>query len=285
MKKIQIKKRKGKYRTIYVPSYSEKKELRKIKNELDWIYFREGVPDIVHGFIPTRSPYTNAIQHVGYRYSHSIDLADFFDGVHYFHVSKFISFYIQHKVFIDGKAAQGLPTSPTISNLAFLSIDRELERIAKEYNICITRYADDITTSFNDWDKIFKNCVIDKITGLCNGSRFNINADKTKTQDSKNGNRIITGVSVGNTGVKLRRKFVKNMRAAKHQGNTSSYEGLRNWMTAPILIPKITTDVNQQGEHIFIVSHGNITVSNKKLNVAVGLLKNRIKSEVMKCLH
>lgn len=49
----------------------------------------------------------------------------------------------------DGHLPQGAPTSPRLSNLINSPLDEGLLRLAKQYGGAYTRYADDITLSFN----------------------------------------------------------------------------------------------------------------------------------------
>lgn len=48
---------------------------------------------------------------------------------------------------IDDKLAEGLHTSPIVSNIVFYDLDLDINKLAKEYNCKYTRYADDLTFS------------------------------------------------------------------------------------------------------------------------------------------
>lgn len=49
----------------------------------------------------------------------------------------------------NGKMPQGAPTSPVLSNIIASALDKTLVRLAGKYRMRYTRYADDITFSFN----------------------------------------------------------------------------------------------------------------------------------------
>lgn len=216
-----IIKKGSKSRKVWIPNKSEKLELRKIKKKLDWLYFSLGIPDSVHGFIYGRNCRTNAERHCGYKYTISMDLKDFFDHVKSVHLSV-VPYNILNKCLVNGAARQGLSTSPILSNIALIAFDKWAEKLPVAY----TRYADDITISGNELDQL-KTCqkeIVEQLT--CLG--FKINHKKTKLQTSKN-RRIITGLSVDND-VRSSRKTRRKLRAAIHQGNKNSEQGIKEWI-------------------------------------------------------
>jgi hypothetical protein len=73
----KVKKGKGGYRTITEPSEALKPMLTEVKELLDLVPLSEHA----HGFVPNRSPYTNAMQHRARAYVLNIDLKDFFPSV------------------------------------------------------------------------------------------------------------------------------------------------------------------------------------------------------------
>lgn len=46
-----------------------------------------------------------------------------------------------------GRLPQGAPTSPMLSNIVMRSVDEEIAKIAAQFNVCYTRYSDDMTFS------------------------------------------------------------------------------------------------------------------------------------------
>lgn len=81
MRVVRIPKRKGEFRTIYVPDDDEMRALRALLPELTKIMIESDKAGVMHAFFPHRSPLTNAMQHCGFQYTVNFDLKDFFDTV------------------------------------------------------------------------------------------------------------------------------------------------------------------------------------------------------------
>lgn len=90
---------------------------------------------IVHGFLPKRSPVTNATVHSSYEISICFDIANCFDSTTIKAVidvagenNTVSRFMTRHSwaMFEDGVARQGFPTSPALANIALSAIDYKL---------------------------------------------------------------------------------------------------------------------------------------------------------------
>lgn len=233
------KKKKGEFRTIYAPSQEYKNRLILLNGQITQKVERENEgTDHLHGFLPKHSPVTNARKHIGFKWTACFDLADFFDSVDESKVPQLNKEEKESGVFIDGFARQGLNTSPSIANLAGLAIDKALFkwRDKKKLDFVYTRYADDLTFSFNDKD-FFESLKIQlkQIVGRCG---FKLNESKTRLQDSRFGNREVTGIMVGDSGISVGRKFKRRMRAAKHQQNEDSLQGMEEWAKLKMPVKK-----------------------------------------------
>ena len=234
------------YRVLYKPCDSYKNELKKLLPELLKIHKNlEAEQYVAHAFIPGRNCVTNASCHLGFNYTISIDLKDFFDSIAMEHVEQYLSTEIIEKCFIKGAPRQGLPTSPLIANIAMIDIDHliisELSKHTSE--LSYTRYADDITISFNTSNMLNKAKFI--ATSILNSFGFTVNHRKTKFQSLLNGRIIITGVAVDKSGIHPTRKTLKKIRAAEHQKNYSSYTGLIDWSKCklPNIHKKLNIDI------------------------------------------
>jgi RNA-directed DNA polymerase len=114
----------------------------------------------VHGFVSGRSPLTNAQQHEGQRWVLKVDIADFFPSINFGRVrGMFLAFPFEFPGDVATTLAQlcchrnelpqGAPTSPIVSNIICLGLDRDLARLARSERCRFTRYADDICFSTN----------------------------------------------------------------------------------------------------------------------------------------
>lgn len=241
---VRIPKRSGEFRTIYVPDAAERKvlnqHLQTIKNVAEALNYASG--GFQHGFQPARSPATNALQHVGFSYTLTMDLKDFFDSVTPEMVPENIRF---PECFPDGAARQGLPTSPALANIAAsrmdrdifsrynLSLDSEVERIimldCDSYApITYTRYADDLTFSSNSFERL--DWLRQIVPGIARKHGFEVKESKTHMQWSGAGRRMITGVAVDDKGIHPSRHTKRRLRAALHQRHTAEARGLAEWM-------------------------------------------------------
>ena len=245
----------GKKRLIYSPNMDSKGFYQAILPKLNETFEKMQERTVAFGFVPKRSCVDQALQHVNYAYTISLDIKDFFDHVKIKHVKGLIDEELIPYLFIDGAARQGLPTSPMVSNIAFNAIDLEIiafleekmgfttgkpkadidvlffdfdfEEDQKRY-YAYTRYADDLSVSLDRYEDIAR--VINGVQRILFRHGFELNARKTKILDSKNGRRIICGVGVDEETVYPTRKTLKRLRAARHQKNLSSMFGHRAWI-------------------------------------------------------
>ncbi|CAM4169107.1 reverse transcriptase domain-containing protein [Vibrio agarivorans] len=206
-----------------------------------------------HGFVPRKSCITQANAHVGYRYTISLDMKDFFESVSVELVKGLIPEDLIPFLFINGVARQGLPSSPMITNIAFHKIDIEINDylqgllsknkkplelkfdkdpflIKDPKDFSYSRYADDLTISLNSIEDI--DVIISNVCLILEQHLLKINIKKTKVQSYRNGRRIICGVGVDDVGVYPTRKTLKKLRAAKHQKNAPSLIGLYSWISS-----------------------------------------------------
>lgn len=225
----RIPKGNGKFRTIYVPTDSYAAELRELCRELEEIATRLDTGGAGYAFTKGRNCALNAMQHIGYRYTLTMDLKDFFDSISPKHVAGLIPRELIIRCFVDGNPKQGLPTSPIISTIAFLACDKDISRGLKRLggSFAYTRYADDLIVSFDDARMLSRIKLV--LTQAVEQHGFKINERKTKVQDSKNGRVVITGIAVDEQGLHATRRTKKKLRAARHQSNLASARALDEW--------------------------------------------------------
>lgn len=229
------KKTKGQFREIAIPDMDEKNMFRQYVSKLNE-KSKKLCADSVHGFVPGRSPVTNAQAHIGKQYSLSFDLSNFFDTVKPCHLQGRLTKDEIRTLMPNDRAYQGLPTSPAIANLAAIDMDKAIIKKIRDFDIVYTRYADDLTFSFNDF-QLIEN-LKKEVTQIVRRCQFIINDKKTRLQDARYGNRIITGISVSQTGIAVTRKCKKRIRAAAYQNSVNSLKGLKEWAKLKVPQPK-----------------------------------------------
>ncbi len=247
---IKISKGNGVYRTIYAPSKAYKTKLKTFLLDLQQKVHNVDTGQIIHGFLRGRGPVSNAQKHVGYNYTLSLDLKDFFDSVTLEMVAEYLNEEEQQLCFIDGIARQGLPTSPVIANLAFLKLDEQIKNtIAEEGAYTVyTRYADDLIFSFNQRE--FAETLEQIVRKIVTEAGFVLNDKKRKLQSAKGGRRIITGIAVGERSIYPTRKLKRRIRAALHQQKRAEAFGLLSWSACKV--PKaFYTDRDLLNKNIF----------------------------------
>lgn len=244
-----IRKRDGSPRTLAEPRLKLKQFQTRILNFLE-----ENAGSFkpnVHGFVRGKSILTNAREHCSPRTHHilNLDLEDFFPSITFYRVRgvfqkhPFCFSYesatvLAHLCTLDGKLPQGAPTSPFLANLVCRSLDRDLANLARQYRAIYTRYADDITFSFNvrNADRLpAAICsVVDRqvMLGpeLCdiiiNRHHFSINQAKTRIQN-KFHRMEVTGLTV-NEFPNVRRRFIDQVRGALHAWERYGYDAAQS---------------------------------------------------------
>jgi RNA-directed DNA polymerase len=105
-----------------------------------------------------RNIYTNAIQHINAQWILNMDIKDFFPTINsqMLHTSlkELLGFpkpllnLLIGLCTCRGRLPTGAPTSPILSNLVCLDMDMKLQSLARAYDAVYSRYADDMTFSF-----------------------------------------------------------------------------------------------------------------------------------------
>lgn len=201
----------------------------------------------VHGFAPKRSIVTNARAHCAPKtqFVLNLDLQDFFPSITFYRVrgvllgkpfqcSHEVATVIAHICTLNKTLPQGAPTSPFLSNLVCRTMDRDLADLARRNRATYTRYADDITFSFN-----IRNasrlpaaiCVVDEdghvtlgaeLQELITGKHhFTINPAKTRLSDRFR-RMEVTGLTI-NKFPNVRRRFIDRIRGALNAWERNGY--------------------------------------------------------------
>ncbi|MDD3855392.1 reverse transcriptase domain-containing protein [Sulfurimonas sp.] len=218
-----ITKKNGGTRKLSIPPSFTKTMQIKVNKLLQEQYIP---PKPVHGFIKSENDcskniITNASQHTKKSIVINVDIEGFFDSINFgrvrglflsepFNIDERIATRLAQLTVHDNKLPQGAPTSPIISNFICKRMDHNLIKLAKDFSLSYSRYADDIT--FSSY-KINLNTekIILEVEKIIIENGFKINPLKTRIQTS-NHSQIVTGLKV-NQKVNVSRKYVKQIRS------------------------------------------------------------------------
>ena len=240
--RFEIPKRSGGQRAIWAPMPRLKKVQRWILTE---ILNRLLVHGAAHGFLAGRSIATNAAQHTDSRLVVKMDIEDFFPSVSWKRVkgvfrkagyNEQISTLLalictespREMVEHNGKThyvalaerclPQGAPTSPAITNVLCLKLDRRISGTASKFNWRYTRYADDLTFSFASKNKKEPGIthLLGSVKRILGEEGFDVNTKKTGVV-REGAVQEVTGLVVNGKGApRVNRQTKRQMRAAIH---------------------------------------------------------------------
>ena len=198
-----------------------------------------------HGFLPGRSTLSNAKVHTASRLVLKMDIKDFFPTVTFPRVKgifrqagyreqiatllALLCTEAPREIVDDGGKTmyvslgprclpQGAPTSPALTNVICLKMDRRLTGLAKKLGWRYTRYADDLT--FSRVSSAKGNPNLGQLMGLTSrvvaDEGFAVHQDKTRVLRA-GGRQTVTGLVVNGDGSpRVPRKLRRQIRAAIH---------------------------------------------------------------------
>ena len=161
----KIKKRNGKYRTIYEPNLILKQIQKQILNN---ILNNKSISKYAKAYHKGIQLKDNAIPHINKEMILKLDIKDFFENISFLDIynscfpieyfPKSVGMILTYLCTYDNHLTQGAPTSAYISNLVMKEFDEELGNWCDLMNISYTRYSDDMTFSgkFNPSELITK---------------------------------------------------------------------------------------------------------------------------------
>ncbi len=232
---FEIQKKHGGIRKISAP----KKIIKQIQAILKMKFESEYEPKYcVNGFIKNKSIYTNALPHVKKQFLLNIDLLDFFPSINFnrvksllekqpFNANENISRMIANLITHNG-LPQGASTSPIISNMICRRLDNRLFKYCNKYNADYSRYADDITISWDNGsnNKYYYNEHLKKINDvvvqIITEEGFVVN-DKKTFFSSKNGHKEVTGIMV-NKFTNIPKDYFYRLRSIINDAHKNGFE-------------------------------------------------------------
>jgi len=114
----------------------------------------------------------------------------------------------------NGRLPQGAVTSPALSNIVCLRLDRRISGYTGKRNIVYTRYADDMTFSSMNPNRLIgaKRMVQHIVTE----EGFNLNECKTRYMGPRQRRRV-TGLVIGDNSIGVGKRRKRRLRAALHR--------------------------------------------------------------------
>ena len=234
-----VPKRSGGSRRICAPDRALKAVQRRILRRL---LSRLRAHPAAMGFERGRSIVTNARPHTGKAVVLRMDLKDFFDTTgarrvrDYFRrigwnneVADLLTRLCTH----NGGLPQGAPTSPRLSNLVNHKLDARLSALAKRFGATYTRYADDMTFSFEKEDTATVRSVIRATGKIARAAGYTLHKRRKLRVWRAHRRQTVTGLVV-NHAVNLPRERRRWLRAVEHRlatGGQASLtaERLKGW--------------------------------------------------------
>lgn len=228
-RQFYIPKKSGGMRTITAPDGELKDIMLTLAFILSELY--TPTPEAM-AFTRGRSIVHNASQHIGQDYVFNLDLSDFFTSItaHMVErslvelgipslVARDIATICTYPIATDhhvlNVVPQGAPTSPVISNICAMTLDKRLSGLARRFHLTYTRYADDITFSSNHNVYQKDGEFMKELHRIIEECHFTINPNKTRLQ--KRGSRQeVTGLTVSEK-PNVSRKYIKNLRVLIHR--------------------------------------------------------------------
>lgn len=194
-----IKKKSGGNRIIAEPLTSLKEIQRWV---LVNILEKQRVSKYAKAYVKGRSIKENARFHKNQDQVLTVDLKDFFGSIKpktiysVFRVigySRQVSAFLCNLCCLNGSLPQGAPTSAALSNLVFKNNDSRLSNFCNKLGIRYTRYADDLTFSFNN--DVAAGMVIKFVKKILSESDFELNDNKTRLMH-RHQRQEVTGIVV-----------------------------------------------------------------------------------------
>jgi retron-type reverse transcriptase len=176
------------------------------------------------GFERGKSIVTHANRHRGKAVVVRMDIRDFFPSTRALRVND----YFRWVGWTDDAATlltrlcthndalpQGAPTSPRLSNLVNIRLDARLAALAKTFGATYSRYADDLTFSFDVDSRETIHNVLGLSKLIVRDEGYELHQDKKLRVSRRHDRQVVTGLVV-NEKVNLPRRTRRRLRAVEH---------------------------------------------------------------------
>jgi RNA-directed DNA polymerase len=208
------------FRQIDAPNEDLKKLQRTIYK---YLLHDEAIPTAATGFVVRRSIVDNAKPHVGKQVVINVDLKDFFPSIkedrvqHYWEGAGWghdAALVLTRICCYEKRLPQGAPTSPALSNVVNRFLDSSLDKLARKLGGQYSRYADDLTFSFEGEFGPKQRKLIPELRRILGRDGYTIQEKKLRIQRSHQ-RQSVTGLVV-NEGLRLPRHLRRKIRALQH---------------------------------------------------------------------
>jgi RNA-directed DNA polymerase len=195
------------------------------------------------GFRKGSSILDNALPHKGSNTILNLDLKDFFPSITHKQVynifktigyNKLMSTVFSNICTYNDSLPQGGPCSPTLANLATWQLDLRIQGFVGKRGISYTRYADDLTFSGLNPQKISK--IIPTIKSIITNENFQVNNKKTRLLSSAR-RKVVTGLVINDESVGVGKMKYKELRSKIHhltmtneQSNLKLLQNVNGWL-------------------------------------------------------
>ena len=252
----------GKYRIITAPC----EELKEIQRNFAKVFYNiteDRFTKEITGFRPGISIKDNANLHVDKDWVINIDIKDFFPST----TIELVNWALKHSgiqtfddynlseltelLTLDGKLPQGSPASPVLANyIAMYYVDpivkQEVNSVMGWTNYLYTRYADDITISFDDEMKQFNRTILKAMTQnvretIMKETVYKIAPNKMKIA-YKSQRQKVTGIVV-NKKFSINKKDRMRLRAELHHVKMGTKELTSNLLGRLSFIKQINEEL------------------------------------------
>lgn len=208
------------FREIFAPC-------KEIKSVQAWILRnileKIQISDFTTGFIKSINICHNVERHRNNKYFLCLDIDDFFPSILYgkvYNVFRTIGYnpHVSHILTslctCEGKLPQGGVTSPALSNIICIRMDKRIAGYVGKRNIAYTRYADDMTFSSMSDRRLV--CIKKIVCRIIKEEGFKLNERKTRFL-GPNRQRKITGLVINDNSFGIGRQCMRTLRSKIHR--------------------------------------------------------------------
>lgn len=254
---VQIPKRSGGFRRLEIPDPAtlalQRRILRRLLSGLR-------CHAAAVGFEPGLNIVDAAWPHVGKRVVIRIDIRQFFESTSSERVAEWFrhigwnaeaTAFLVKMVTCNGHLPQGAATSPRLSNLVNARMDAALQSLATRFRGDYTRYADDITLSFNIRSGRRLRGIIQIVRRILKQAGYQLHGRKTRVLRRHQRQQVL-GLTV-NDKVQLPRQLRRRLRAIRHHAETDrtttlTPAELQGWTAYELMVQASADDRSDAAE-------------------------------------